>query len=145
MKKIAEDWLRSAQLDLDNISKIFNDEHLTPVTAFHSQQAIEKSLKALMEENQIEFRKTHDLIYLHKIIMKHFELKVDIGILRAINELYIDSRYPGELGLLPYGNPTLKDAKQFYDFAKEIFDDVNAFLKDKSQDTHDEDNKENII
>ncbi len=53
MKKITEDWIKSARLDLDNISKIFNEEHLTPVIAFHSQQAIEKCLKALMEEHQI--------------------------------------------------------------------------------------------
>jgi len=77
-----------------------------------------------MEEHQIEFRKTHDLVYLHKIIKKHFDLKIDIGILRAINELYIDSRYPGEFGLLPYGKPTLEDAKQFYDFAKEVFEKI---------------------
>ena len=124
MKKITEDWLRSAQMDLDNISKILHEEHLTPIVAFHSQQAIEKSLKALMEEHQIEFRKTHDLIYLYKIIKKHFDLKIDIGILRAINEMYIDSRYPGEFGLLPYGKPTLEDAKQFYDFAKEVFEKI---------------------
>ena len=124
MKKITEDWLRSARMDLDNISKILREENLTPVVAFHSQQAIEKSLKALMEEHQIEFRKTHDLVYLHKIIKKHFDLKIDIGILRAINELYIDSRYPGEFGLLPCGKPTLEDAKQFYDFAKEVFEKI---------------------
>ena len=94
-----------------------------------------------MEEHQIEFRKTHDLIYLYKIIMKHVELKIDVGILRTINELYIDSRYPGELGLLPNGNPTKEDAEKFFNISKKVYDDVNAFLKDKSQDTHDEDKK----
>jgi len=130
MKKITEDWLRSARMDLDNISKILHEEHLTPVVAFHSHQAIEKSLKALMEENQIEFRKTHDLIYLHKIIKKHFDLKIDIRILRAINELYIDSRYPGEFGLLPDGKPTVKDAKEFYEFAKSIFEIIRSKLEE---------------
>lgn len=130
MKKITEDWLRSARMDLDNISKIIHEEHLTPVVAFHSHQAIEKYLKALMEENQIEFRKTHDLIYLHKIIKKHFDLKIDIRILRAINELYIDSRYPGEFGILPDGKPTVKDAKEFYEYAKSIFEIIISKLEE---------------
>ena len=33
---------------------------------------------------------------------------------------YIDSRYPGELGLLPDGKPSLEEAKGFYEFAKNI-------------------------
>jgi len=35
----------------------------------------------------------------------------DEGMLDEINEIYIDSRYPADLGLLPYGKPTLEDAK----------------------------------
>ena len=115
---------------------IISSEHLTPVIAFHSQQAIEKSLKALMEEHQIEFKKTHDLIYLYKIITIHFELKIDVRILRIINELYIDSRYPGDLGLLPNGKPTKGDAKKFFDIAQNVYDDVNAFLTGKTNDSN---------
>lgn len=51
--------------------------------------------------------------------------------LDKLNKLYIDSRYPSDLGLLPYGKPTLADAKMFYQFAKEIFDKVKAFLEKK--------------
>ncbi len=65
--------------------------------------------------------------------MKHVELKIDVGILRTINELYIDSRYPGELGLLPNGNPTKEDAEKFFNIAKKVYDDVNAMLKDEVQ------------
>lgn len=82
-----------------------------------------------MEERQIEFRKTHDLLYLYKIIKKHFDLKIDIEILKTVNELYIDSRYPGEFGLLPYSSPTLEDAKKFYDFAIEVFEKIKGEIK----------------
>ena len=51
-----------------------------------------------------------------------------------INDLYIDSRYPGDLGLLPYGKPTLEDVKEFYDFAKEIFYKVCKVLDIKESD-----------
>jgi len=46
-----------------------------------------------------------------------------------MDSLYIDSRYPGEMGLLPYGNPTLEDAKEFYDFALYIFNKVCSILE----------------
>jgi hypothetical protein len=29
------------------------------------------------------------------------------------------------MGLLPYGKPTLQDAKMFYDFAKNIYLEIN--------------------
>ncbi len=44
----------AARLDLDNIFYIVEVEHLTPVVALHAQQAIEKSLKALLEFNNIK-------------------------------------------------------------------------------------------
>jgi len=42
-----------------------------------------------------------------------------------------DSRYPGEMGLLPYGKPTLKDAKEFFDFANMIYDKIINILKEE--------------
>ena len=45
-------------------------------------------------------------------------------LIQLLDTLYIESRYPGDMGLLPYGKPTLKDAKEFYDFAQKLFDDV---------------------
>jgi HEPN domain-containing protein len=37
-----------------------------------------------------------------------------------INEVYIESRYPGEIGLMPDGIPTNEQANEFTDYAKEI-------------------------
>ena len=50
MKKISEEWLKAAKDDLRVADKIITDETLTHMVAFHSQQCIEKSLKAVMEE-----------------------------------------------------------------------------------------------
>lgn len=43
------EWLRAAYLDLESIEYIVDVEHLSSVTAFHSQQTIEKSLKSLIQ------------------------------------------------------------------------------------------------
>ena len=122
----AIEWLKAALLDLKSIEKIIDDEFLTPIAAFHAQQAIEKSLKAIIEYEKIEISKTHNLKRLYKKIEHIIEL--DKNRLDFINELYIDSRYPGDMGLLPYGKPTLEDAKEFYEFAQSVFDKVCEIL-----------------
>jgi len=125
-KKNAIEWLKAANDDLDSISYIINVEHLTNIVAFHSQQAIEKSFKALIEYKKIAFVKTHNLEKLYKRLKNIIE--IDYEKLELLNELYIDSRYPGDMGLLPYGKPTLEDAKEFYIFAQNLFDKVCNIL-----------------
>ena len=44
MKKLAEEWLRYAEKDLLTIEKIIDEECLTNIIAFHSQQCIEKAV-----------------------------------------------------------------------------------------------------
>jgi len=46
----------------------------------------------------------------------------------VLDDLYIDSRYPGDFGLLPDGKPTLEDAQQFYALAAKVFEDVCNLL-----------------
>jgi HEPN domain-containing protein len=50
-------------------------------------------------------------------------------IFEDLNSLYIESRYPSDMGLLPYGKPTLEDAKEFYNFANKLFIKVCILLK----------------
>ena len=45
-------------------------------------------------------------------------------ILQPLDSLYIDARYPGDLGLLPDGKPSREDAKSFYKFAKDILNKI---------------------
>jgi HEPN domain-containing protein len=62
MKKITNDWIKSAESDLTICNQILQQEKLTPQVAFHSQQAVEKSFKAVIEEYDLGFIKTHSLI-----------------------------------------------------------------------------------
>jgi len=126
-KQQAIEWLRAASDDLDSIGYIIKVEHLTNIVAFHSQQVIEKSFKALMEYKKVKFIKTHNLEKLYKKLENIIEINYEQ--LELINELYIDSRYPGDMGLLPYGKPTMDDANEFYDFANSIFNKVCGILE----------------
>jgi len=125
--KQATEWLKAAQDDLDSISYIIEAQHLTNVVAFHSQQAIEKSFKALIEYHQIQFGKTHNLEKLYKNIKDLID--IDYDKLELINELYIESRYPGDMGLLPEGKPSMQDAKEFYGFALNIFKQISQKIQ----------------
>ncbi len=126
------EWLRAAHDDLDSIGYIIKASHLTNIVAFHSQQAIEKSLKSVIEYHKLPFVKTHNLEKLYKSIESI--IRLDYDKLEYINELYIDSRYPGDMGLLPYGRPTLDDAQEFYDFAQDVFERVcEALVIDRDE------------
>ena len=82
----ATQWLKAAKDDLDSIGYIINAEHLTNIVAFHSQQAIEKTFKSLLEYKNITFVKTHNLEKLYKSIEN--TITIDYDQLELINELY---------------------------------------------------------
>lgn len=129
MRAFTKEWLKAATDDLLIISDIIHRKSLTHMVAFHSQQAIEKVLKALLEEYEIDTPKIHKLIRLNTILLENNKFEqLDKEFLKILDELYIDSRYPGDMGLLPYGKPTLEDAKRFYEFAQEIFNKVCKVL-----------------
>ena len=124
---MSKEWLKVSKLDLENIKYIIEVEHLASVVAFHAQQSIEKSFKALIEYQNKKIPKQHDLLKLKSLINDVLDLEDD-DILDSLNALYIDSRYPGDLGLLPYGQPTIEDAKEFYALALRVFDEVGRML-----------------
>jgi HEPN domain-containing protein len=129
MKKISEEWLKAAIDDLAVIEKIISDEHLTHMVAFHSQQAIEKSLKAVMEEYELGPARIHNLERLLELVKDRIELDVDIVTIEKLDKLYIDARYPADLGLLPDGKPSKIDSEVFYIAAQSIYQSVKISLK----------------
>jgi HEPN domain-containing protein len=122
----SKEWLKSAYSDLRSIKYIIKDDFLTHVVAFHSQQAVEKTLKAVIEYKNKRVPRVHKLQNLiHRI---DIDIVFEESILETLDELYIDSRYPGDIGLLPHGKPTLNDAKAFYDFSQTLFEDICKVL-----------------
>ena len=128
MNRASGQWLQSAEMDLESIDQIIRREDLTPVAAFHSQQCVEKCFKAVLEEHSRKVPKEHSTLKLYGLVKELILLEVDREILTDLDDLYIESRYPGELGLLPNGKPTLVDAQQFYDFAKSVYEQVKRVL-----------------
>jgi len=127
MKKFTKEWLKAALDDLITIEEIVKNSFLSNIVAFHAQQCVEKSMKAIIEEEQIDIPKIHKLLKLYKKVSFKLD-NIDENILITLDGLYIESRYPSAFGLLPYGKPTLEDAKMFYEFANDVFDKVCNIL-----------------
>ncbi len=129
MKKASAQWLESAEMDLGSIGQIIRREDLTPVAAFHSQQCVEKCFKAVLEEYGRKVPKEHSTLKLYGLVQTLISLEVDREILTDLDDLYIESRYPGELGLLPNGKPTREDAQRFHRFAQGLHEQVKRMLE----------------
>jgi len=131
MKNNTQEWLHAAMDDLRVIDRIDGDKHLTNMTAFHAQQCVEKSLKALMEEKEIGVRRVHSLHKLFGLCSTWVSLSdEDKDTLIVLDKLYTEARYPGEAGLLPHGKPTEKEAGEFDVFARKIFETCSKTLAD---------------
>jgi HEPN domain-containing protein len=131
MKRQSKHWLDSSEDDLILIGEIIGNEHLTHMAAFHAQQAIEKSIKAILEEKESHVPKIHNIITLKGNVEKYIELDLDQDIFDQLNEVYIDSRYPTDLGLLPDGKPSREMAEKFFGMATEIHNAIKAYLSDQ--------------
>ncbi len=142
MKPITEEWLDRAREDLDVALEIISREHLTNMVAFHSQQAVEKALKGIIEEFEIGFAKIHNLERLLGVVRKQVDFDVDLNFIKRLDEVYISTRYPSDLGLLPSGKPSIQNAKELYDFANTFYRNVKKLLKKSTKEGH-ENNKSN--
>jgi len=119
MKQTTKNWITLAEDDLLAAKTLAGEDRLTNLVSFHCQQCLEKCFKAIIEEKDKPSIKSHDLL----------RLQLNAGVklsepetimLGIINEVYIDSRYPGELGLLPNGKPTLSEAEAFIQLCDNI-------------------------
>jgi HEPN domain-containing protein len=126
MKKATKAWMEYSGRDLEAARILLRDEYVANVVIFHSQQCVEKCLKALLEENSIVIPKTHSIVKLHSLIPEHIRkrLSLEEEELDLIDIVYIDTRYPGAMALLPSGFPTKDEAEQLFKIASHVFETV---------------------
>lgn len=132
MRKLAEEWLKFAEKDLKAIEFILNEDELTNIAAFHSHQCIEKSFKALIVIKTEQIPRIHNLLKLYGTVRNHISLEINIEHLEQINETYIDSRYPSDIGLLPEGDLSHEKAILFHQEAKNIFTQIKKTITEIS-------------
>ncbi|WP_058868414.1 HEPN domain-containing protein [Chloracidobacterium thermophilum] len=94
---LEEAWrlLRLAERDIKAFEVLKEAPDVHPsITYFHAQQAVEKSLKAVLFLQQIEFERTHDLVKLARLLQNcGVTLPVTESQLRRLNPFAVAFRY----------------------------------------------------
>jgi HEPN domain-containing protein len=78
MKKGTMEWLEFAKRDLEAAKSLVNNNYLANIVLFHSQQCIEKSFKAFLEEHGIKIPKIHSVIKLYTMIAEAINVSLAI-------------------------------------------------------------------
>lgn len=88
---------------------------------WHSQQAAEKVLKALLLLETGGYKPAHDLHDLADLLPEPLGGRIPRPGLSLLTQLYIESRYPGR-----YAEPTSTEALTAMTTARAVFDAVNG-------------------
>lgn len=122
MKKRVSEWIVLSKTDLDSALKLMEEPRLSQNSAFHCQQAIEKAFKAVIDSNSSKVPRTHDLRTLLGTINTYgVSMEIEEDVLDEINAVYIETRYPSDLGLIPNGIPEAETVAIFYAFAESVY------------------------
>ena len=112
-----EKWLIKAGNDLkvaENEIKLSSEDMVTDAICFHSQQAVEKYLKAYMVFKKLDFDKTHNLEYLVERCLekdKDFS-QINVG---DLSFYAVEARYPDDFYI-----PTEKEARECLGIARKV-------------------------
>lgn len=96
---IAQEWLNRA---LDDLRVARHTLTLKPdcpyaIVCFHAQQAVEKSLKAILTRLGRQFPKTHDLTELVPLLPDSLREQLTEIEFNRLNPYAVEARYPGDL------------------------------------------------
>jgi len=100
MKAAAREWVRCAEEDFDVAQALMRrrNKRATNSIGFHSQQCVEKYLKARLEEAGHAVPRTHDLVALLQLLLPAEPLWAAFAPdLRRLNDYAVKFRYPGHL------------------------------------------------
>jgi HEPN domain-containing protein len=95
-KGCPNDWLSFAKSDLE-IAKIDKTGSISYESlCFHTQQTVEKALKALLIFDNTEFPRTHNVRFLLDLLKPRHIIPDIVDESAVLTEYAVSSRYPGE-------------------------------------------------
>lgn len=95
---LVRQWLRKADIDYRTAERLMQDtEPIRESIAFHSQQAVEKYIKAYLVYQRIEFSKTHSISRLLDLLSSiDSELAGELQEAEMLTPFGVEIRYPGD-------------------------------------------------
>lgn len=128
MKDETRLWLKYADENLQS-AKVLKNHLLFNPCLQNIQQAVEKYLKAIIIEYSLEFKKTHSINELNKIIGAH---KIVPGLTQEecdfLDSIYLPTKYPIS-SALPHFDPDAELCSTYLDVAERIGNSVKGLLR----------------
>ncbi|HHT9120829.1 MAG TPA: HEPN domain-containing protein [Candidatus Hypogeohydataceae bacterium YC41] len=119
VRKATESWIKGAEDELDMASLLYEHKRYQGA-CYHSQQCVEKGLKALILEKGKRPQKIHDIVeLLNEVTQLGWDIGLSLDAAVFLNSIY-KGRYPTEEGLLPYGIPSHEDAERALSAARKL-------------------------
>ncbi|MFL5816875.1 MAG: HEPN domain-containing protein [Conexibacter sp.] len=94
-RDLARRLLRRADNDATLVRRVIDDADIADaIIGFHAQQAVEKSIKAVLASREIEYGRTHQLHFLIRLLEEH-EIDAPASVLDAVelNPWAVEFRY----------------------------------------------------
>lgn len=112
----AQRWMRYSREELTLANVIASDANSPArLACWHSQQAAEKALKAIMIISGIAFPRTHNLVALRALLPTALSEKMDIHELAELTQWGTESRYPSD-----WDEPSAEQAAAMIDAAEGV-------------------------
>lgn len=123
--ELSQEWIKKAENDLQNAEILLKEGGTIDAVCFHSQQAVEKYLKAFLSFHQLPIRKIHSLVALAKqAAQKEPSLLDFMKEYKTLEAYYIESRYPPETRVYQH-----KEGEKAYHLANEIIESIKNLLR----------------
>jgi HEPN domain-containing protein len=112
-KAYAKEWLSFAIKNLNTAKLLYKANHYEDIIGIELEQALEKTLKAIIANQNIKIPKDHDLVKIYFMIEEFLELdSEEIILLKKATNYYKEDRYPNP----NYFLPSKEEIKEVLDF-----------------------------
>ena len=127
MKEETKIWLKYSEDNFDSAKILLKSKLFNPCLQ-NVQQAVEKALKAVLIENDIKFKRTHDILELSVLLNKrNIEINLSDEDCDFLNSIYLPSKYP--IGsVIPNYDPDDAICKKAVQIAINVSMSVSAHL-----------------
>jgi HEPN domain-containing protein len=117
-----EDWLRYARSDLALSRTPRTSEILVETLCFHAQQAVEKSLKAILIYYSAEYSRTHNIRTLLEQLSLHCAIPESVSESAGLSDYAVAIRYPSTHELIDHSEylDAVNTAQVVLDWAQAI-------------------------
>jgi HEPN domain-containing protein len=126
MQPLTTEWTRKAEADLATARRELRARTMPNYDAacFHAQQCAEKYLKALLQEMDTPFGRTHNLSLLLDLLnSRHPQLELLRPTLTTLTAYSVEYRYPGD-------SADKETARQAVKMAEKLKDELLSILED---------------